>query len=184
MRCSLCGKPEIILTVKVAVDNNETTIGLCKDCAEKLGIDISNFGNIDEILNSLFFREESSFDVYDDFLKPFKKIVNAKTNDVVDTSQSNNPINKKDIKKCPSCNSTLEEILESSRIRCVKCLQVFAKDLKIDTYRYNGRVPKAYRYIYIEEKFRKYLLNKLNVALTKENFEEAAKIKKIIDKVK
>jgi protein-arginine kinase activator protein McsA len=88
------------------------------------------------------------------------------------------PKKKKD--RCPSCKSTLQDLATTSRIGCSQCYQHFKKDLTEEIKKHQagakkhvGKSPLIKMELNLEDQ--------LNQAIQSENYEKAAKIKKIID---
>ncbi|MEN2998934.1 MAG: hypothetical protein ABDH28_07890 [Brevinematia bacterium] len=197
MLCSICGINESVIGVSILYNGKKTDVYLCSECISKFGFSIYNVeklvNEIMSLINKNTIGEKEYSDVENNELEEetfsFENIEN-----VFSFSKANNFDDNKadqregiDMKKvdlsCPYCGSTLEEIIESSHLGCIGCLEYFKDRLKHKPARFEGRIPRVYRAIYIRDKLKDYLSSKMRAEVIRENFEEASKIRKIISKI-
>lgn len=199
MVCSICGKNNSILSISVQYDGKDTIVHICKDCINKLGLDTSNIDNlvrdimelirknIVKNLETLSEEHNENQEFEEEFLS-FDNIIGTISSNKQPIQDENKPvIRSNDMKKtesiCPYCGSSVEEVIGSQRLGCVNCIEVFGTKIKPKPAKFEGRVPRVYRSIYINEKFKDYLSSKMMIEVVRENFEEASKIRTIISKI-
>jgi protein arginine kinase activator len=92
------------------------------------------------------------------------------------------------IKTCPTCNSNFEQILESNRIGCQDCYKVFQEELKpylAGRSPHSGKTPIAVKIANLPEPEKlKVLETALNKAVEVEDYEQAARFRDMINKIK
>lgn len=177
MLCSNCGKNEANVRYTRIINGEKTEFSLCEECAKKVGLDDIDFSmpiNFSNFLSD-FFEEDS-------ILPSFDKI---------------------GVEKCPKCGLTYDDFVNSGKFGCSECYKAFAnrldsilKNLHGST-KHIGKAPKnIVNQINIknkeeiskkvdekQEKINK--LNKdLNQAIKEERYEDAAKIRDEIKKIK
>lgn len=199
MICSICGENESVLSISVQHNGKETTVHICKNCINKFGLDTSNIDNLVKDIMELIRKnivknleissEENNEDQeFEEEILSFDNIIGM----ISSNKQSNQDDNKSvtrsiDMKKventCPHCGSSIEEVIGNQNLGCINCIEFFGTRIKHKPAKFEGRVPRVYRSIYINEKFKDYLSSKMMIEVVRENFEKASKIRTIISKI-
>lgn len=164
MLCQSCGKNQANTHIKRIINGKLTEYVLCEECAAKLG-----YGNI-----------FSGFDLdLDSFLGSFFK----------------NPLNDKqnflenEVRCCPKCGSTLEDISRTGKIGCANCYDVFYNSLIGSIKRIHGNTVHTGKMAECvsEDKKLKMKVEKLKkdmqLAIKEQNFEMAAQIRDEIKRI-
>ncbi len=157
MLCQNCHKKTASVFISSIINGQETRTYLCNDCAK----------------NYTVFKFKDPFSI--------KDIMNK-----FDTSEeccvSSEEENNIDI-VCSNCYSTYNEYRETGKVGCSQCYKFFEKELKPilkNVYGYEeyiGKIPKRNNNgRYINEEMRM-LKEDLNIAIEKEEYEMAAKIR-------
>ena len=159
MNCNRCGKPSVYHSTLIVNGVTQTT-NLCRDCAIKEGVFNNEPANI----------FDDMFSVFADFL-PFEKVENV---------------------ACPVCKTTLREFKTTQMLGCPNCYDTFREEIaklikriapfeqhKQDTIKEIKAINKKQTK---EEKILA-LREKMKVAVAEERYEDAAKIKKQIQKL-
>lgn len=155
MKCPLTGKecnePKCIFVTEVN-KTSITELHLCQECGSKL-------------------IENKDLPKIENPTKNFLELVKNFTKQIL--KQPTIPQNV-----CKLCNSTIEDIIKSSRLGCANCYEQFKNEL-IPTLekahgniKHSGKVPKNNK---------TYLENKLKELVKEEKYEEAAVIKKKLE---
>ena len=184
MLCDNCGKREANVKYSENINGNKKELHLCEECSEKLGIGKMDF-NMPIDFSSFFGGLLEDFGTTD-FMPLFDEVKNL---------------------KCNSCGYTFEDIVNTGRLGCGNCYDVFEDRLdpiikKIQgSNRHIGRTGKIID-SKIEEKFSdskkednkeqsinkevseiEKLQNELKQAIKDERYEDAAKIRDEIKKI-
>lgn len=159
MKCDRCGNPSVYRSTLIVNGVSQTT-NLCRDCAMKEGVFTTQ-------TNSLF---DDMFSVFEDLI-PFKRVADI---------------------SCPVCKLMLREFKNSGKLGCPNCYEAFREEI--------GNVIKRIA------PFEKHKQDKLNLkpskkveeskqdkiaqlrqemalAVKEERYEDAAKIKRQIQKL-
>ena len=181
MLCSICGENESIITISFTVGNETQSLYICEDCMNKFGLSVDKINDlVSSVLDDI---QEEDIDKNKGIIA-FQRLLSIITNNKSSESEFLDESFNKDIeKKCPVCKSTERDILSTGHFKCYMCFETFKDKLLNKVYMFQGNVPKSYRLIWLDEKFKLYLKGKLDVAVTKEDFEKASQIKKIIDRI-
>ena len=181
MLCDKCGINQATIQYVQVINGDKTELHLCKDCAAKMGINAPNVDipfsmplNFSNIFNNLF----------DSGNRPIAEI------------------NKTDL-TCPKCNTTFNEFLKNGAIGCSECYKTFEKEFeKIikrthGTNKYIGKkytkkntsadeVPKEKIKPKENSKLEtiESLTRELKECINEERYEDAAKIRDKIAKLK
>ena len=159
MKCDRCGKPSVYHSTLIVNGVSQTT-NLCRDCAIKEGVFTTE-------RTSLF---DDFFSVFNDFL-PFE--------DVEDIT-------------CPVCKTRLSEFRRTRRLGCSNCYNAFNSEINailnkiapFDKHKQEligTNKPKKNKETK-EDKITK-LKSDMALAVKEERYEDAAKIKKQIQKM-
>ena len=159
MNCDRCGKPSVYHSTLIVNGVSQTT-NLCRDCAIKEGV-------FNESPTGLF---DDFFSVFNEFL-PFEKV--------------------KDV-SCPVCKTRLIDFKNTQRLGCSNCYNVFKAEIdsllkKIAPFdRHKQEISSSVKPKKTKEtksdKIEK-LRQDMTLAVKEERYEDAAKIKKQIQKL-
>ena len=181
MLCDNCGKREANVRYSENINGVKKELHLCEECSQKLGIT----ERMDFRMPSLDF---SNF--FGSFLEDFS------------TPEFMPLLNEVKQIKCDSCNSTFDDIINTGRYGCPNCYDVFEDRMdpilkKLQgANRHTGRLGKISdnKVKYEESKENKKeekhenkleeLQAKLKQAIKEERYEDAAKIRDEINKLK
>jgi len=159
MNCDKCGKPSVYRSTLIVNGVSQTT-NLCRDCAIKEGVFTSQ-------PTSIF---DDMFSVFADFL-PFEKV-----EDVV----------------CPVCKTSLREFKTTQKLGCPNCYEAFREEIskiinKISPInRHKQESIKAIKTAKTKQTKQGKILalrEEMKFAVSEERYEDAAKIKKQIQKL-
>lgn len=166
MLCDSCGKRNAIIAYTNMKETKIEIVHLCAKCAEEKMKGDLDFNNI---------ITEKVADFIDGIFK-------MSTQD----SDDDNLIKK----SCPNCNTTLNEVVKENKVGCETCYEVFKveinnllKNMESSSI-HKGKIPKNGDISFLNRKTKLDLLNKLNVAIELEEYEEAAKLRDEINSLK
>nr|MBU1328505.1 UvrB/UvrC motif-containing protein [Candidatus Omnitrophota bacterium] len=158
MVCNICGKSQATVHLTEIIDEQITELHLCEECAQKKGAQMESHFGLSDLLAGLA-----------DLGTQFNK---TKTEPKL---------------KCPKCGLTYEDFKKVGRLGCGECYNVFKealvpllKRIHGSTQHY-GKSPKKIAKIVKSKNELDVLKEKLQKAIQKEDFEEAAKLR---DKIK
>lgn len=159
MICDNCKKNEATVHTIQYINGNMTEKHLCKECAEQYGNSLKELTNFDFFSNN-------------DFIKDFfnVKLPEEKT--------------------CPVCGFSFDDFKRSGFLGCPECYKTFRREIIPMLRRVHGNtkhvgaIPEAEgKEMQIKNRINE-LKNKLNDAVAKEDFEEAAKLRDEINGLK
>ena len=162
MKCEICGLEEAVIHVKQTIDEVESEMHLCENCAALKGISVE--------------ESESKFSMH-----------NLLTG-LVDIDSSSKIADKK--KVCPTCKLSYKKFQKQIKLGCVECFTVFREEIDYilekmyGQYQHNGKYPEYLVAVKNCIKEIEELNIKLKEALKYENFEEAAKIRDRINELR
>jgi protein arginine kinase activator len=93
------------------------------------------------------------------------------------------PKANKNLKTCPNCKSTWEDILKTQKIGCSQCYEYFGQPLKMmlsniqGGTQHVGKAPKAWKQKQETKNKIEILQKKMNKAIKEERYEEASKLR-------
>lgn len=151
MICDICGKYEATVHLTEIIDGKTTELHLCEKCAREKGAQMEQHFGIADLLAGL-------------------ADIGAKLDIEEDLSL-----------KCPSCGMTYPDFKKIGRFGCSECYNAFRKYLPSllkrihGSSRYVGNIPEKKKATEVDELEK--LRQKLQEAIEKEEFEEAAKIR-------
>ncbi len=158
MMCTKCGKKEASVYYKQIINGKVTEMNLCEDCAAELRKKTdAEFGS--------FWKGFGEMNLLAPFfgLRPSSRLGSGRT--------------------CPVCGATYRDFAESGKAGCSKCYEVFSDELG-DTIEgihgkreHIGKIPKHLGSRISREKKIEKLKEKLSIAVGKQEFEEAAKLR-------
>ncbi len=161
MNCDKCGKPSVYHSTLIVNGVSQTT-NLCRDCAIKEGVFTTE-------PTSLF---DDMFSAFADFL-PFEKVADV---------------------NCPVCKTSLREFKNTNRLGCPNCYEAFRDEV-------SAIIKRIAPYSMHKQEGLKDLINKkeskpvskqdkitalreeMKIAVREERYEDAAKLKKKIQKL-
>lgn len=159
MNCDKCGKPSVYRSTLIVNGVSQTT-NLCRDCAIKEGVFATEPTNI----------FDDMFSVFSDFL-PFEKVQNV---------------------SCPVCKTSLREFKTTQKLGCPNCYEAFREEIAsivkriapLSQHKQEGftQVKTSKKKQTKEEKILS-LRAEMKQAVAEERYEDAAKIKKQIQKL-
>ena len=150
MLCEECNKNPATVVITVLSGGTATTRHLCKECVAKMESSIAK-GDMSSFLTSLL------------------------------SILSKQP--RESFLRCDACGLTYEEFQRTGKLGCTKCYQVFSQQLKPLLLRVHGRNQHAGRTPAGRAVFREReqclsdLKAKMELAVSTENFEEAAALR-------
>ena len=159
MNCDRCGKTSVYRSTLIVNGVSQTT-NLCQDCAIKEGV-------FSPSPTSLF---DDMFSAFADFL-PFEKVENV---------------------SCPVCKTTLREFKTTQRLGCTNCYEVFRNEIAnilkriapFEKHKQQAIKPiKLAKTKQTKQERIADLREKMKQAVAEEKYEDAAKIKKQIQKL-
>ncbi len=170
-KCDVCGIQPAMLFFKTFNESSVHEEGLCPQCALKR---FSEGGNINiaenrDILNTINHMRHILTDIIGHISKVERKTP---------------------IEKCKICGTTSTNIKHDKKAGCGACYTEFDKPIRTAikksafSSKHQGQVPNRHRHIYLKNLELEKLHIKLQEHLRTENYEEAAKIKKRISKLK
>ncbi len=166
MLCQKCKKNPANVYYKKNINGHVTEIAMCSECAAKSGLD----------LNAGF----SIADPFEDGLNLLGSFFGMPARHTASLTRG---------KTCPLCGSTLADISESGMVGCSECYKTFGEELapsiaKIHgRTRHAGRGPKEFKAKQEKENKLASLKQKLDEAVGRQEFEEAAKLRDEIKRI-
>jgi len=158
MVCNICGKNQATVHLTEIIDDQITELHLCEECAQKKGAQMESHFGLSDLLAGLA-----------DLGTQFNKT-------------------KTDVKlKCPKCGLTYEDFKKVGRLGCGECYNAFREALVPLLKRIHGstqhcgKSPKKIAKTVKAKNDLEALKEKLQKAIQREDFEEAAKLR---DKVR
>lgn len=154
MLCEYCQKREATVHLTRVSDGNVKKLHLCQDCAENSGVDIGAPISITDLLLGLGKHTGITED---------KKSAGARV--------------------CASCELSLAEFKKRGRLGCPLCYETFRNDLlpllrsMHHSNKHIGKIPRHVSADIRKEGEIAGLKRKLNEAIVREEFEEAAKLR-------
>jgi len=152
MLCDLCGKKEATIHLTQVLNEGVKKIHLCEDCAAESGLDLKGPVSLTNILFGLGAQKAS------DSNKTSKKI-------------------------CPNCRMRFSDFKKTSRFGCETCYATFAEELEpLLEAIHKGKLHKGKRPLkvlkpaYVTTNLPA-LKQRLQEAISTENYEEAARIR-------
>jgi len=154
MVCNMCGKNQATVHLTEIIDDQITELHLCEECAQKKGAQMESHFGLSDLLAGLA-----------DLGTQFNK---TKTESKL---------------KCPRCGLSYEDFKKVGRLGCGECYNAF-KDALIPLLKrihgstqHYGKSPKKIAKIVKAKNELDVLREKLQKAIYKEDFEEAAKLR-------
>ena len=163
MLCQMCKKNEATIKIVKVVGINKTELNVCNECANYL------LGNT---VTTISFSQNNLNEVLFNLLNTFSKY-----------SKEDNNVNSETETKCSNCGITYEEFVKSGKLGCSKCYGLFQRQIKPllnrlhGSYQHSGKVPNSLQ-VRLErlEKIKRIKVE-LQKAVSKEEYEKAAKLR-------
>lgn len=161
MICQICNQREATIHLTSIINGETEEKHICESCANVQ----ADYGfNLPFSLNKLFtsllgsFHEEENFNIEDELI-------------------------------CEGCGLTYSELMEVGKFGCGQCYEVFEKDIR-DLLKgihghsiHKGKIPTRIGSKALQKREVESLREKLNIAVSKEEFEEAAKLRDEINRI-
>ena len=158
MLCEACQKKKATVHYTEIVNNTMVKVNLCEDCAKKKGIDLSSKFSMADLLSGLTDIHKPKFGIED--------------------------------RECPNCSMNFSQFKDIGRFGCEACYETFQDLLKPlfeaihKSSRHVGKVPKRLASRGDLTVRIKDLEQKLEQAVKREAFEEAAQVRDHIKTLK
>jgi len=159
MKCEKCNKNNATIHFTQVKEGKVVSYNLCQQCAEKIGMKGAQFDSKQQPA----FTPEAKSEVLND-------LVQSKGSDGND--------------KCPTCGSMLEDIKSNGRLGCGQCyfafesqMDVLLRRIQASSFHVGKRTSKLDDRLYSDQLMIRELKKKLNDAVKKENYEEAASLR-------
>ena len=164
MLCEKCKKNEAKINLVKIVNGEKQEIWLCEDCAK----------NISEIPFLSTLGKEIDF--------PFQGFLTGVISNISEISE--NKPKKRQILRCPNCETTEYEFKKTGKVGCPMCYDIFSseinKALEDNNSEYIGKIPKKSRNQIIQKRKLKNLKENLQKLILNEEYEEAAIVRDTI----
>ena len=157
MLCNSCGKKEATVHLTEIVNDQVTKLNLCEDCAREKGAEMEEHFGLSELLAGL--------------------------TDMGTVAEPETAV----LIKCPNCGMMYQNFRKLGRLGCSECYEAFKKELSPllkrihGSTQHYGKSPKKIAKVVKAKNDLETLKEKLQKAIQKEDFEEAAKLR---DKIK
>ncbi len=169
MLCDFCGENEAnVYLIKIFKDKVER-INICSECAEEVSMDTED-------------------GILDGIAKLLNKLLKGKEKNSKFSGGKNSKIEGN--RKCYNCGIDIKTIEETGKVGCKECYKEFSDILMPliksihGSIEYRGKIPiNSNKKLKVEKKIND-LKSRLNEEIIIENFEEAAKIRDTIKKLK
>lgn len=162
MKCDNCGSEQAIIHIRQVSDEQTVDLHLCEQCAALKGINTEE-GKVELSISGLL----------NGLVRSGKGKKKSRQNRV-----------------CPSCGMTAELIRKRARVGCNECYTVFAREVRDIIGKMYGRVLHKGKFPRRMREYKTLLLDvealkrRLRTALRDENYEEAARLRDRIEKLK
>ena len=162
MLCEKCKKNPATVHLKQAINGTVTEQHLCQACAEA-----------DGFLTDMTWNHGSFGSLFDDMFQ-----------DMFHFSAAPEALGTKEgTTRCPVCGMTLEQFKQGGKLGCAACYETFAPYLQPTlksihgSNEHKGKIPKKSGGQMMARREMETLKRKLALAIEKEEFEEAAKLR-------
>lgn len=168
--CDRCKKNTATVLVESIVNGVKSQNHLCQECVVKLESSFGNIGNIGNIANIANIS-------FDSFLKSFLETIVFGSEYFTKPMETNvNPV-------CGTCGQTYEEFMQTSRLGCADCYNVFRPQLEVllkniqGSNVHDGKIPSRAGSELLFKKELNNLKNLLRTAVQEEEYEKAAALR-------
>jgi protein arginine kinase activator len=162
MLCQICKKRPVAISYTQVINQKKTQLSICVKCAEEKGI-TNPLAGLPEV-----------------FGKIVANILGEQALEEIEERSE-----RKGGRRCPGCNTSLDEFEKTGLLGCDQCYETFAKELAILLRRIHGSSkhigsrPRPRRVVSAERDLVK-LRKELTEAIGKEKFERAAELRDLI----
>ena len=175
-KCSICGKEDVLVVFKIIKDGIIEEKGLCAKCALKYlkvaGEELKISGVDERFIESLLQVKE----ILSQIAGNIESIARASTN-------------QGEKVYCRNCGISFDNFIETGYLGCPFCYSSFRskinesiKEFQRASY-HRGKMPPRFADIYLLRKEIIHLRNQLKRLILSENYEEAEKIKKKLERL-
>lgn len=198
MLCQRCNKKVATVFISTIVNGHNSQMYLCTDCAKEFHDSMSTDMQIPFPINDILSNMEFDEDTINSLIKDFKNMEDngefREINNNNNNNQNQNNINQSSVEPlsqkkeeeeiiCSFCNTSFEEYKKTGKLGCSKCYSTFKKQLKPiieGIYGYSEHIGK-----FPKDEFKdiqairtvEQLKEQLNIAIQKEEYEQAAKLR-------
>ena len=182
-KCSICGIEDSVIFVKIVSGDKFEQKGLCAGCAIRYLQDKDNIKELNFVDDKLL----KVIEEMKDLLTGIIANINLIGMKMKDENGNNNP--SPDGQVCPSCGLKFEQFKETGMLGCSDCYQVFKEYIGEFAFGLErgavpkGRMPKKFAKLYLLKQEILFLHNKLEKLLHNEEYEEAEKVKRRLEKL-
>jgi protein arginine kinase activator len=152
-KCDFCEKPATVFLTQI-IDGQMKKICLCESCAKEKNVtDPTGFSLADMLLGAL-----------------------PNVEAIVKKSRNSS-------RKCPNCGFSADDLNRTRRFGCSKCFSFFGDEVELILrgmhvgLTHQGKSPQGYEAIHAKEEKLEQLKLALNEAISKELYEDAARIR-------
>ncbi|MDI9595982.1 MAG: UvrB/UvrC motif-containing protein [Atribacterota bacterium] len=171
MLCQMCKKNKATVKIVKVAGLSKTELNVCNECANYL------LGNT---ITTISFTQNSLNEILFNLLNTFSKYSTEDSNVTLESEV-----------KCSNCGMTYAEFVKSGKLGCSNCYSVFRKYIKPllnrlhGNYQHSGKIPDSLQLrLDITKKIKK-IKDELKEAVSREEYEKAAKLRDtIIDEEK
>ena len=170
MLCEKCKKRTATVFYNENINGKVRSFSLCGDCAAKM----REKGELQDVTSMVGSFADPFSELQDHFFGSFFGLPSPSYAEET---------------ACPTCGTTYREIAKSGLLGCPDCYKTFETELESTigaaqgTTRHQGAVPARHRAKQKLEEKRKELKAKLDAAISKEEYEEAARLRDEIRKL-
>lgn len=185
-KCSICGENEALIFVKVMIEDSMEEKGLCASCAIKYMENKDNFKKLDFVDQRIVDALEEMRTLLTSIVSNISVISSIQS---AQEQQDGKNAGQKSRIKCGNCGLTYESFKESGFFGCSYCYQAFRehiRELILEIERgsvHKGKMPAKFAKLFLLKKEVQFLKNQLKKSVISENYEQADKIKKKLEKL-
>ena len=179
MKCELCHKDEAKVAITLTVDGKPKELYVCKACADKNKAPPPNKKKSGARHPEISVMGKSA----EDLPQP---LVDGLVKATIDFMKGVAEVEENERRVCPACHANWDQIKTSGRIPCPSCWRTFAKQIRDEflacEYALNhvGSAPAVSK-LSNAESVRAVLERELKEAIAREDYHEAAALKKKLD---
>jgi len=163
MLCEKCKERNASVYIKTIVNNQQTQLHLCPQCAAELGYT----GTSNNPFSAFSHEFDTAFESF-----PFGNLFASPEKKIFDKPQS-----------CPLCGSTINDIRRTGRAGCANCYTMF--DYALDPIirkihglaAHTGNIPKSAGAVLSSKRHLDDLKAQLKTAIANEDYESAARLR-------
>jgi protein arginine kinase activator len=184
-KCSICGKEDSVIFVKIVSGDKIEQKGLCAGCAIKYLQDKDNIKELNFVDQKLLHVIEEMKDLLTGIISNINLIgmkMKPENSDQKQTSENHG-------QECSYCGLKFEQFKETGMLGCPECYSTFKEyigefvfELERGTS-HKGKMPKKFAKLYLLKQEILFLNNKLEKLLFNEEYEEAEKVKRKLEKL-